>query len=132
MLCHCVPALFIVPATGTPPDSADTRVSLPLAAVTVMPWPGWTALLPLPGVMLSQAAAAAAADARAAGPPDAPAVPAPPEPPEQAAASRPATAQTAMMMLRAVPGPAVRSVERLLGVGFLGTSDLSVRGAACV
>jgi hypothetical protein len=146
VLCHCVRALFIVPATGTPPDSADTRVSVPLAAVTVMPWPGWAAVLPAAGVMRSQASAAGLEDDPAAGLPAGPAVP------EQAAASSPAMAQTAMMMtlaqltlatvlvtavlvtavlVTAVLVTAGPLVERFLDVGFLSTSDLSVRGAAC-
>ena len=115
MLCHCVPALFIVPATGTPPDSAVTWPSLPLAAVTVMPWPGRAALSPLAGVILSQESAAARADA----PGREPAALDPP-PPEQAAASSPATAQTTT----------AASVESLLDGGFLRTGDLSVRGTA--
>jgi hypothetical protein len=131
-------------------------VSVPLAAVTVMPWPGWAAVLPAAGVMRSQASAAGLEDDPAAGLPAGPAVP------EQAAASSPAMAQTAMMMtlaqltlatvlvtavlvtavlvtavlvtavlvtaLLVTAGPLV---ERFLDLGFLSTSDLSVRGAAC-
>ena len=115
MLCHCVPALFIVPATGTPPDSADTWPSLPLAAVTVMPSPGWAALSPLAGVMLSHESAAARAEALALAP-EAPE----PLPLEQAAASSPAAAQAARAAL----------VERVRDGGFLSTGDLSVRGTA--
>jgi hypothetical protein len=115
VLCHCVPALFIVPATGAPPDTAVTRPSLPLAAVTVMPWPGSAAFSPLAGVMLSQESAAALADALAPGP-----AALDPPPLEQAAASSPAAAQTARAAL----------VERLLDGGFLSTGDLSVRDAA--
>jgi hypothetical protein len=116
VLCHSVPALFIVPATGAPPDSADTWVSFPWAAVTMMPWPGWAALFPLAGVMASQESAAGLADDPWPEPPDA----LDPPPLEQAAVSSPAAAQIAIAAL----------VERFLDGSFLSTGDLSVRGAA--
>src|SRR5580692_5888978 len=79
-----------------------------------MPWPGWAALSPLAGVIVSHESAAARADALAR-----PLWGLDP-PPEQAAASSPATAQVTRAAL----------VESVRDGGFLSTGDLSVRGAA--
>src|ERR1700733_11073118 len=80
----------MVPVTGSPDVCTETLVSLPPAAVTLIPAPGLTFLLPLAGVMASCTAglgevlallcAGRAAEPAAAGP----------LLPEQRAASRPA------------------------------------------
>ena len=51
MLCQTVPVAFMVPVTWSPPVVTLTLPSLPRAAVTVMPWPGWAVRLPFAGVM---------------------------------------------------------------------------------
>jgi hypothetical protein len=102
----------MVPATGSPAACADTRVSVPRAAVTVMPAFGAARLLPDAGVIeiLTELLAAAAAEL------DGVLVPAPlppPSPPEHPAASSPTAAQ---------PAAACASPERYRGLLVLRTA----------
>ncbi len=89
MLCQAVWAAFSVPVTGSPAVVTVTLLSLPRAAVTVMPWPGCAFLLPLAGVKDS------CTPEDAACPAELPELPVPP--PEQAVVTRPSTPQIAAM-----------------------------------
>jgi hypothetical protein len=92
VLCHTVPAAFIVPLTGSPAVVTVTLLSLPCAAVTVMPWPGWALVLPLAGVMDTWVPAGAELAAWWPPPPEAELLP---PPPVQAAVTRPSAPQIA-------------------------------------
>src|ERR1700722_2235621 len=97
----------MVPLTGSPAARTDTCVSLPWSAVTVMPWPGCTSLLPSVGVIVTSLGAA---DLLAFGLPEwlEPPLAVLPVPPEQGAASRPATAQIVIAASR-LRGPPRRA-----------------------
>ena len=96
MLCQAVPAAFIEPVTSSPPVVTVTLLSLPLAAVTVMPLLGVAPLLPLAGVIDT---------CRPAGAADLPPLADVPLLPEHAETARPAaqqiTAKTSHRCLRA-------------------------------
>jgi hypothetical protein len=77
---------FIEPVTWSPPVLTVTLVSLPLAAVTVMPLPGVTLPVPFAGEIET---------CRPAGAADVPPFAGVPLPPEHAEAARPAAQQIA-------------------------------------
>ena len=60
-MCHTVPAAFSFPLTGAPPDTTETWVILPSAAVTVIPRLGLASTCPGVGVIDTRTAVAVVA-----------------------------------------------------------------------